>query len=36
MRDMFSVSNCIGYIRMSRDSVGQAQRAASLACMKDW
>ena len=27
LRDMFPISNCMGYISMPRDYVGQAQRA---------
>ena len=36
VRDMFPVSNCMGYIHMPRDSAGQAQRAALQACRRDW
>ena len=35
VRDMFPVSNCMGYICMPRDSAGQAQRAALQAHRKD-
>ena len=36
VRYMFPISNCIGYISMPRDSVGQAKRATLQAHMKDW
>ena len=36
VRDMFPVSNCMGYISMPRDSAGQAQWAVPQACRKDW
>ena len=36
VRDMFPISNCMGYISIPRDSAGQAQRATLQAHRKDW